>query len=152
MLASRFSALLMLMLPSYVLAADSPVGDGLGRMVVGMIIVLLVIAGLAWVARKVLPYQGKLQSDMIRQVGGLALGPRERIVVLEIADRWLVVGLNGQQMTALGDVPAQTSMTPEGVELTVSAQEHSTGVDPQAPFAKRLQQAMQHTLRKSIKS
>lgn len=152
MSASRFSVFLMLMLPSFVSAAESPVGDGLGRMVIGMIIVLLVIAGLAWVARKVLPYQGKLQSDMIRQVGGLALGPRERIVVLEIGDRWLVVGLNGQQMTALGDVPAQSSIASEGMELPYTTPEHSSGVDPQAPFATRLQQAMQHTLRKSIKS
>jgi flagellar protein FliO/FliZ len=122
--------------------------DSLGRMVFGTVVVLLVIAAIAWVLRRVLPGQGLSQTGVIKQVGGVQLGPRERVVVLEVAGRWLVVGVGAGQMTALGEVaPPAATPVPEN-------QSHSSPgspVDPQASFAVRLQQAMQHTV-KSFKN
>lgn len=119
----------------------------LGRMVLGTLVVLLVIGGVAWLARRVLPGQGSGQQGVIRQVGGLHLGPRERVVVLEVAGRWLVVGVHGGQMTALGDMPVATlSADP----LPAAQSEHP--IDPDASFATRLQQAMQQTVQTSLKS
>ena len=37
-------------------------------------------------------------------VAGLAVGPRERIVVVRAADRHLVVGITGQSMTLLAEL------------------------------------------------
>ncbi|MGP1717905.1 MAG: flagellar biosynthetic protein FliO [Methylophilus sp.] len=122
--------------------------DSLGRMVFGTVIVLLVIAAIAWVLRRVLPGQGLSHSGVIKQVGGVQLGPRERVVVLEVAGRWLVVGVGQGQMTALGEV------TPLATNTVTEHQSHSSAtspVDPQASFAVRLQQAMQHTV-KSFKN
>ncbi|WP_229007149.1 flagellar biosynthetic protein FliO [Methylophilus sp. Leaf408] len=126
-------------------AAPPSASDSLGRMVFGTVIVLLVIAVIAWVLRRVLPGQGLAQTGVIKQVGGVQLGPRERVVVLEVAGRWLVVGVSAGQMTALGEVaPA----TPEPVSTNNSS---NGGIDPQASFAVRLQQAMQQTV-KSFKN
>ncbi|HSH87807.1 MAG: flagellar biosynthetic protein FliO [Methylophilus sp.] len=128
-------------------AAPPSASDSLGRMVFGTVVVLLVIAVIAWVLRRVLPGQGLAQSGVIKQVGGVQLGPRERVVVLEVSGRWLVVGVGPGQMTALGEVAA----TP-AAPVSESAHYDSThGIDPQASFAVRLQQAMQHTV-KSFKN
>ncbi|HSI46211.1 MAG TPA: flagellar biosynthetic protein FliO [Methylophilus sp.] len=130
-------------------AAPAPsASDSLGRMVFGTVIVLLVIAAVAWVVRRVLPGQGLSQSGVIKQVGGVQLGPRERVVVLEVAGRWLVVGVSPGQMTALGEV------APLNTDPVTENKSHSSAnspVDPQASFAVRLQQAMQHTV-KSFKN
>lgn len=133
-------------------AAVAPsAGDSLGRMVWGTMVVLVVIAVIAWVVRRVLPGQGLSQSGVIKQVGGVNLGPRERVVVLEVAGRWLVVGLSAGQMTALGEVSPQAPLAHAQPEPQPSAVDTSP-VDPQATFAQRLQQAMQATLQQTVKS
>lgn len=132
-------------------------GDSFGRLVLGTLIVLLVISGLAWLARRYLPGQDGKQAGVIQHVGGLQLSPRERVVVLEVAGRWLVVGCHGGQMTALGDVDAPTSVSKAKVsedKSTVLAQEQQVVqafVDPNGSFANRLQQAMQQTLKRNLK-
>lgn len=129
-------------------AAPPTASDSLGRMVFGTVIVLLVIAAIAWVLRRVLPGQGLAQAGVIKQVGGVQLGPRERVVVLEVSGRWLVVGVSPGQMTALGEVEPATAAPVSG---NASHDASNSAVDPQAPFAVRLQQAMQHTV-KSFKN
>lgn len=126
--------------------AAASVGDGLGRMLLGTVVVLLVIGGIAWVARRVLPGQGMTQAGVIKQVGGVHLGPRERVVVLEVAGRWLVVGVSPGQMTALGEVPAVLA------EQTPEVDTSSSVINSQDSFSARLQQAMQHTLQQTVKS
>jgi flagellar protein FliO/FliZ len=123
--------------------------DSLGRMVLGTIIVLLVIAVIAWVLRRVMPGQGLSNAGVIKQVGGVQIGPRERVVVLEVAGRWLVVGVSPGQMTALGEVSPLSAepIAKSGPELS-----SDISIDPQASFAVRLQQAMQHTLQQTVKS
>jgi flagellar protein FliO/FliZ len=129
-------------------AAAPSASDSLGRMVFGTVVVLLVIAAIAWVLRRVLPGQGLSNSGVIKQVGGVQLGPRERVVVLEVAGRWLVVGVGQGQMTALGEV---TPLSSEPVAENQSHAASGSPVDMQASFAVRLQQAMQHAV-KSFKN
>jgi flagellar protein FliO/FliZ len=142
--------------PAATVAAAPSTSDSLGRMVYGTVIVLLVIAAIAWVLRRVLPGQTMAQRGVIKQVGGLQLSPRERVVVLEVAGRWLVVGINAGQMTALGEVdpPAGESAAEEGSSASLSPTSgvDRSGVDAQASFAIRLQQAMQATLQQTVKS
>ncbi|MFQ6334483.1 flagellar biosynthetic protein FliO [Methylophilus sp. 3sh_L] len=126
--------------------------DTLGRMVWGTVIVLLAIAGIAWFFRRVLPGQTHPSRGVIKQVGGLQLSPRERVVVLEVGGRWLVVGLHGGQMTALGEVSPTAAESSALDHLATPEASSSTGIDPQASFAVRLQQAMQATLQQKVKS
>ncbi|WP_374334696.1 flagellar biosynthetic protein FliO [Leeia sp.] len=46
----------------------------------------------------------------LKMVGGLALGTRERVVVVELGDRWLVLGVTAQSVQLLTEQPR-----PEGV-------------------------------------
>ena len=41
---------------------------------------------------------------MIKVVGGVSVGTRERVVVLEVAGRWLVVGVAAGQVNAIADI------------------------------------------------
>ncbi len=50
------------------------------------------------------------RRPVIRLTGGLALGPRERIAVVEVGGRWLVLGVTGQSiqlLTTLDEPPAE---------------------------------------------
>lgn len=137
--------------PATTASAVPSAGDSLGRMVFGTVIVLLVIAAITWLLRRVMPGHTMAQRGVIKQVGGLQLGPRERVVVLEVAGRWLVVGINAGQMTALGEVdPMPAESVGEG--STSTSVGSSPVVDPEASFAVRLQQAMQATLAQTVKS
>ena len=56
-------------------------------------------------------YKKKLQSGfknsslaMMRQVGSLNVGTRERLVVIEISNRWLVIGVTAGRMVALAEL------------------------------------------------
>ena len=58
------------------------------------------LAGTAWLARKV---SGGKQFGQggLKVVGGVALGPRERIVLLEVGQQWLVIGIVPGQIRTL---------------------------------------------------
>ncbi len=127
-------------------------GDSLGRMVLGTLVVLLVIAAIAWLVKRILPGHGLTQRGVISQVGGLALGPRERVVVLEVAGRWLVVGIQPGQMTALGEVTPPAPVAEDETLAAAMKPTEATSVDASAPFAQRLQQAMQTTLQNAVSS
>ena len=135
--------------PATTASAVPSAGDSLGRMLFGTVIVLLVIAAIAWLLRRIMPGQTMAQRGVIKQVGGLQLSPRERVVVLEVAGRWLVVGMNAGQMTALGEVDPVISEASLEEEATATS---SNGIDPNASFAVRLQQAMQTTVQQTVKS
>lgn len=76
----------------------------------GLIVSLLL--GTAWLARKVSGGKGFGQAGM-RIVGGVALGPRERIVLVEVGDTWLVVGIVPGQIRTLHTLP-KGEVLPDG--------------------------------------
>ena len=76
---------------------------GLLKMVLGLMLVLGVMAGVAWLAKRMLPGVGHKQST-IQVVGSANVGTRERVVVLEVAGRWLVVGVAPGQVSAIANL------------------------------------------------
>ncbi len=49
-------------------------------------------------------------------VGGLNIGNRERIMVVEVADQWLVLGVTAQQINTLSSMPKQELPTTTAAE------------------------------------
>lgn len=92
--------------------APAPVADplsaaALGRMALGLLLVVALIFACAWVARRFgFTARGQNAAGM-KIVGSLALGPRERVLVLEIDDTWLVVGASAGGMRTLHTLPAR---------------------------------------------
>ena len=74
-------------------AVTDPVSTGyLGQLVVGLVIVLLCIIALAWVARRF----NRLQSTpdgSLRILGGMSMGARERIVLVQVGTKQLLLGV-----------------------------------------------------------
>ncbi|WP_036303462.1 flagellar biosynthetic protein FliO [Methylotenera sp. L2L1] len=77
--------------------------SGLLKMMLGLVLVLGVMAGVAWLAKRMLPGVGYKQST-IKVVGSANVGTRERVVVLEVAGRWLVVGVAPGQVSAIANL------------------------------------------------
>lgn len=99
--------LLLLPLTAAAAAESPPPGVGLGSYVqagVALALIVSLLGGAAWLARKVLGGKGFGQGGM-RVVGGVALGPRERIVLLEVGEEWLVVGIVPGQIRTLHRLP-----------------------------------------------
>lgn len=88
-------------------AAADPGGISNGTYVqtfFGLLLIVVLIAGLAWYARKLSSGQA-FGRNLMRVVGGVALGPRERIVLVEVGEQWLVIGLVPGQIRTLHTLP-----------------------------------------------
>jgi flagellar protein FliO/FliZ len=83
-------------------AAISPTG-GVLKMVMGLAVVLAVMALITWVLKRMMPGAGGQQS-VVRIVGGVSVGSRERVVVVEVADRWIVVGVAPGQVNGIANL------------------------------------------------
>lgn len=66
----------------------------------GLLLVLGLIAGAAYLMRR-LPTNRHLAQGAMKVVGGLAIGPRERVVLLEVGDTWVVIGIAPGQIRTL---------------------------------------------------
>lgn len=96
-------ALFFLTLSTLAHAADpEPVASSGTYLQAGLALtfVVAVLVGTAWLARKVSGGKGFGQGGL-KVIGGVALGPRERIVLIEVGNEWLVVGLVPGQIRTL---------------------------------------------------
>ncbi|MDN5752493.1 MAG: flagellar biosynthetic protein FliO [Nitrosospira sp.] len=91
-------------------AGASPAADGgMLQVMLGLVLVLAVIAGSAWLLKR---FGGmpRGSAGAIKVIGGSAVGQRERVVLVEVADTWLVIGVAPGQVTALHNMPKGESM------------------------------------------
>ena len=98
----------LFLLPLQALASETPTpgvtsGNYL-QAVLALAFIVGLLIGAAWLARKI--SGGKMfgQGGM-KVIGGVALGPRERLVLVEVGDTWLVIGLVPGQIRTLHQLP-----------------------------------------------
>ncbi len=88
-------------------ASPSAWAAGNAAGVAGMLLSLVLILGLfvlaAWLLKRYLPQVGK--AGPVKVVGATMVGPRERVVVVEVEDTWLVLGVGGGQVRTLHTLP-----------------------------------------------
>lgn len=122
---ARFSVgLPLFFLPFAVLAAQpaipapivSPVSlGGMLQVLLGLGLVLAAVAGSAWLLRRFSP--GQIGAGgAVKVIGGVALGPKERLVLVEIGETWLVLGVAPGQVNTL-----HTLAKPEGGAFVAEA-------------------------------
>lgn len=107
---------LLLLFPSLACASDNA-GIGTATYVQAMLALLFIVAlllGAAWLARKLSGGKGFGQGGM-KILGGVALGPRERIVLIEAGETWLVIGIVPGQIRTLHRMP-KTALGSETAE------------------------------------
>jgi len=78
-------------------AAQTP---GLGGALVALFAVLALIVGLAWLLKR-LPGSGLRNTDQLRVLTSLAVGQRERVVVVQVGQQQLLLGVTAHSITAL---------------------------------------------------
>jgi flagellar protein FliO/FliZ len=79
--------------PAPVGFAGEAIGSGfMLQFTAGLLVVLMSVVGLAWLLRRV----GRLQSSAdgtLRVIGGLALGTRERVVLVQVGETQVLLGV-----------------------------------------------------------
>lgn len=94
---------LLLPLPAWAETAASAPGVPAASMLqafLGLVFILALFFLAAWLMRRLQSGRGTVGSAM-RVIGGVAVGTRERIVLVEIDDTWLVIGIAPGQIRTL---------------------------------------------------
>lgn len=76
------------------------------QVLLGLVIVLGLLAGTAWLIRR-LGLARPSSGSVVKVIGGVSVGTRERIVLVEVADQWIVVGIAPGCINALTTMPRQ---------------------------------------------
>lgn len=79
-------------------------GTGLLQGLLGLVAVFAALAVFFWFLRRFSPGQTGAHGA-VKVVGGVMLGPRERLVVVEVADTWLLLGVGAGQVRTLHTLP-----------------------------------------------
>lgn len=113
----------------------SPVSDGgMLQVMLGLVVVLAVIAATAWLLRR---FGGMARgpASLVKVLGGSAVGQRERVVLVEVGDTWLVIGVAPGHVTALHSMPKG--------ESTASSSDSTTTPVGDARFSAWFRQVME---------
>ena len=100
-------------------------------LIIGMTAVLAVIAAAAWLLKRVAP-RAHGNSAALRVVSGIAVGQRERVVIVEVGATWLILGVAPGSVTTLHQMPR----TPE-------VESHFSATDKPRRFAHWLKKTME---------
>jgi flagellar protein FliO/FliZ len=124
--------------------AGSQVGvgtaSGLAQAGLGLFAVIALILLLAWLARRAgLVRHG--QGGQMKVVGSTMLGPRQRLVMVEVGDTCLVLGVSAGEIRTLHTMPAQAAHQPDSSSGSAAAP------GPAGSFGQKLLRAMQDNLK-----
>lgn len=111
----------------------------LGKTALALAIVIGVILLCSTLLKRLGPGRG-LQGQHLKVVASTAVGQRERVVIVEVKDTWLVLGVGGGHVNSLHQMPAPP---PDTSTPQVTTQD-SGG------FAARFATALRHNTRASF--
>lgn len=109
---------------------------GMLQMLTGLLLVLLLIFGVAWMARRFGRFSG-MASEHLKVIGGLSIGQREKIVIVQAGGARLVLGVSP------GGIRTLHVMDPS----EFPPQEDYVGGDSQESFFGRFNQELKKRLR-----
>lgn len=125
---------------SVIAGGDTLIGLAtLGKLTFALIvIVVIILLGAVVVRRMRLGYLHPAAA--VKVVGSAAVGPKERVVVVEVASAWLVLGVGGGQITRLHKLPAPPP------NETDRALAEGPAFDEGDSFAARFAKALKHNV------
>jgi flagellar protein FliO/FliZ len=123
--------------PAYTPPPPAVSSSSIVQIIFSLLLVLIAIVLVAWLLKRInVAQQGS--GTLLKVVGGVAIGQRERIVLVEVNDTWLVVGIGPGQIRTL-----HTLQKPEDKNQNT---ENSTLIPQPAEnkFAKLLSSVLHH--------
>ncbi|WP_432262004.1 flagellar biosynthetic protein FliO [Cupriavidus sp. TMH.W2] len=143
---TRASVAVLAMLPGAAMAADGthvPAISGaasLAQAGLGLFAIIALILGMAWVARRAGLVRHATGGAM-KVIGSTMLGARQRLVLVEVGDTWLVLGVSPGEIRPLhtmtaGTTAASPTVAPGGA---IGSSQPPTG----GTFAEKLLRSMQ---------
>lgn len=97
------------------LNADPMSGGYLMQLVIGLFIVLLCIVVLAWFAKK-MKHFNPLADGSLRVIGGLSMGSRERVALLQVGEQQLLIGISPGRINTLHVLDTPIEMAGKNTE------------------------------------
>ncbi|MDC8445542.1 MAG: flagellar biosynthetic protein FliO [Nitrosomonas sp.] len=110
------------------IAPESIIGaDSMTKMITGLLLVLVVILVSTWALKRfsIIP---AISSSYLKIVAATGVGQRERVIIVEIGETWLVLGVAPGQVTKLHTLE-KTSLEPENKTPKRAASEFSDALD-----------------------
>ncbi|MFP1814745.1 flagellar biosynthetic protein FliO [Lonsdalea quercina] len=95
------------MVPAHSQAPSQTPGSALTQVSAVLGGILLFILLLAWLAKKLGVVPQARNNQMMKVVSSCPVGQREKVVIVEVDDTWLVLGVTAQQVTPLHTLPAK---------------------------------------------
>lgn len=122
--------------------------SGILKMLLGLAIVLAVMALITWFLKRMMPGVGSKQS-LVRIVGAVSVGARERVVVVEVAGRWIVVGVAPGQVTGIANLEIGAEQLAQAAVAEANNAGHVFSHSTE-PFALWLNKSMAKILDKKV--
>ncbi len=106
---ARLLFLPLLLLPASALAqaAEPPgvSGAAILQMLMALSLIVLILFAATWLLRRLNGGQAFANAGPMKVVGGLTISPRERILLIEIEESWILVGVVPGQIKTLHTLP-----------------------------------------------
>ena len=84
----------------------------LGQVTIVLIFIIGIILLCAWLFRRI-NGSSFSHSKLLHVVGSVAVGQRERVVIVEVNNTWLVLGVAAGHISKLHELPAQDRPEPQ---------------------------------------
>ena len=90
--------------PTYTPPPSAVSSGSVLQVIFSLLLVLAAVVLVAWILKRInLPQYGA--GSLLKVISGVAVGQRERIVLVEVNDTWLVVGVAPGQVRTLHSMP-----------------------------------------------
>jgi flagellar protein FliO/FliZ len=119
------------LIKSDIMKSDPMSGSYLMQLILGLFVVVLCIVALAWFAKKMNRFHS-VANDSLKIISGISMGARERIVLLQVGDEQLLVGVSPGRINKLHVLSA---------EITAS-NEASSDIESNKSFSDKLKTMM----------
>jgi len=102
--------------PAYIPPPPAVSSGSIVQIIFSLLLVLAAIVLVAWLLKRMnVAQQG--QGNLLKVLGGTSIGQRERIVLVEVKDTWLVVGVGPGQIRTLHTIPKPEESNPDPQSL-----------------------------------
>jgi flagellar protein FliO/FliZ len=121
--------------PAYTPPPSAVSSSSIVQIIFSLLLVIAAIVLVAWLLKRMnVAHQGS--GNLLKILGGVSIGQRERIVLVEVKDTWLVVGVGPGQIRTLHTLEKQDSQNSGNSAFSPQPSENK--------FAKLLSSVLRH--------